>query len=546
MIPCVSVIAALLLCISIMRSPAPKDSDDWFSAERAFQHIEVIAQKQHSVFNLHEIEEVRNYLEEKIDAFANVRWERVKHAQIEVYNHKTREREWIDVDNIYAEIPGASGTYMLLMSHFDSCPYKEKYGVATEGAYGAADDGYGMAAMLEIMRLLNDYAATNTLVNGVKFAFTDAEEVALGGAKALVHEYAHWLNDVNIVLNLEARGNKGPLYMFQTSDKNYKLIDFYSRSRLPFSFSVAADVYKHLPNDTDFTPFLNEGYAGLNFSTLNSLKYYHTPEDNLDNADKAALQFYGEQIYPLVKQYIDSERYSGNDYFVSNSNAVFFTLFPGVLVFYPQAASWALTVIATLCAVVLACIAVRRKATSWKKALVACGIWTGLILLSAIAGLLLAMFIGFVTGNKFNLMFMPYVPFDFGLTLIFATLVLAAAVFAAKLCRKLKCNACETLCGAILLLLVFNTASAFLLHGGTYLFVLPAIFLSGIFAVNLFCPSDKKWWHHAVQAFAVLVISIMYMTLIYSLFLALSFGALAVILLFAGLYGCALAPCRLN
>ena len=539
---CCTLITALLLSIFTMRSPAPQNRDDWFSAERALKHLEVIAKKQHSVFDLNEIEEVRHCLAETIDAFANVTWERVKHNSIEVYNQKAREREWIDIDNIYAEIPGTSGTYMLLMAHYDSCPYKEKYGVATEGAYGAADDGYGMATMLEIMRLLNDYSAKNTLLNGVKFVFTDAEEVALGGAKALVKEYAHWLKDVNIVLNLEARGNKGPLYMFQTSDKNYKLIDFYSRSRLPVTFSIAADVYKHLPADTDFTPFLNEGYTGMNFSTLNSLKYYHTPEDNLDNADKPALQFYGEQIYPLVKKYMDSERYSAPESFVSNSNAVFFTLFPGFLVFYSETVSWVLTVIATLCAVAIACVAIREKAMSWKKMLIAFGIWLGFIVISAIAGLYLAKFIGLVTGNKFDLMFMPYVPFDLGFTVIFAALALVVGVFAAKLCRKLTCGLSDTMGGAILLFLVFNTVFAFLLHGGTYLFVWPAIFMLGIIALNLLCSSDKRWWGHVLHVFAILATSIMYITLIYSLFLALSFGALAIMLLFAGLYGCALVP----
>ena len=543
---CCTLITALLLSILTIKSPAPKNKDDWFSAERAFRHLEVIAKKQHSVFNLNEIEAVRNYLEEKIDAFANVKRERVKHSQIEVYNHKARASEWIDVDNIYAEIPGESGTYMLLMAHYDSCPYKEKYGVPTDGSFGAADDGYGIATMLEIMRLLNDYAAKNKLVNGVKFVFTDAEEVALGGAKALVKDYAHWLKDVNIVINLEARGNKGPLYMFQTSDKNYKLINFYSRARLPFSFSVAAEVYKNLPSDTDFTPFLNEGYAGLNFSTLNSLKYYHTPEDNLNNADNSALQYYGEQIYPLVKKYISNGQYSAPDSFVSNSNAVFFTIFPGLLVFYSQTVSWVLTVIVILCAIVVAGFAIKRKTISWKKSLIAFGIWLGFILVSAIAGFFLAKLISLVTGNKFDLMFMPYVPFDLGFVVIFAALVLLAGVFVTKLCRKLKCGLNDTLGGAILLMIVFNTVFAFVLHGGTYLFFWPAIFMLGIISLNLFCLFDKRWWRYVLHVLAILVISVMYITLIYSLFLALSFGALAIILLFTSLYGCALVPCALS
>ena len=542
MVCCASFVAALLISVFMMTSPASKNKNGWFSAERAWTHLENISKEQHSVFDSDAIEDVRNYIEETIDAFGHVQWARVKHRQIEVRNQKAGGKEWIDIDNIYAEIPGTSGRYMLLMAHYDSSPYKEKYGVGTEGSYGAADDGYGLATMLEIMRLLNDCAATGTLVNGVKFAFTDAEEVALGGAVALVKEFSYWLKDVNIVLNLEARGNKGPLYMFQTSDKNSKLIDFYSQTHLPFSFSIAADVYKHLPNDTDFTPFLKGGYAGLNFAVLNSLKYYHTPEDNLNNADMATLQFYGEQIYPLVREYIDNERYSAADSFVSNSNAVFFSLFPGLLAVYSEQFSWILSIIATLCTALLAFFAIRKRAISWKKAILALGLWTGYLLAATITGLLMSMCIGFVTGNKFNLMHMPYVPFDLGFVVVFAALVLAAGFWIAKLCRKFNCRFADTSGGAILLILILNVIFAFLLHGGTYLFLWPVVFLLAIFALHLFGPSGK-----AVQlilcALTVLIVTILYVTLVYSLFLALTFGALAIILLFSSFLGCILTPC---
>jgi len=543
---CCTIVTALVLSILTISSPAPVNRDDRFSAELAFSHLEVIAQKQHSVFDLEEIEDVRIYLSQTIDAFEYISWTRIKHSPIEVYNHKTRTRESIDIDNIYAVIPGTSGTSMLIVAHYDSCPYKEKYGVATEGAYGAADDGYGLATMLEIMRLLNDHAKENKLVNGVKFAFTDAEEVALGGAVALVNEFSHWLRDVNIVINLEARGNKGPLYMFQTSDKNLKLIDFYSRTSLPFSFSIAADVYKYLPNDTDFTPFLKGGYAGLNFSTLNSLKNYHTPNDNIENACKATLQFYGKQIYPLVLEYIGKERYGTPESFVSSNNAVFFTLLPGLLIHYSQTWSWIFTVIVALGMIVVAYFAITKKAISWKKTLLALGIWIAYLLDAALFGYLMAMLVGYLTGNTFNLMYMPHVPFDLGFVVIFASLVLATGLLAVKLSKKLKCSFLEIFCGATLLIIVLNMVSAFLLHGGTYLFLWPAVFMLGIIAVHLFFPANNKWWKYALHALAILVASLLFITLIYSLFLALTFGALAIVLLFTALWGCVVVPCGLG
>ncbi|MDR2584864.1 MAG: M28 family peptidase [Prevotellaceae bacterium] len=540
---CGSIAIALVLSIIMLSSPKPKEKDDWFSAVKAWNHLQATAKHRHSVFELEQIEEVRCYIQETIDSYESVQWARVQHPQIEVKNQKTDTKEWIDIHNIYAEIPGTSGASMLLMAHYDSSPYKEKYGVGTDGSFGAADDGYGIATMLEIVRLMNDYAATYPLVNGIKFAFTDAEEVALGGADALVNKFSYWLKGVNVVMNLEARGNKGPLYMFQTSDNNLKLIDFYSRTHLPFAFSIAAEVYKRLPNDTDFTPFLQGGFSGLNFATLNSLKYYHTPEDNLDNADLATLQFYGEQLFPLVKEYAISERYSGNDSFVSNSNAVFFTLLPGLLVHYSQQVSWIILLLAALSFAVIVCIAIRKKSISLSKALLSFGLWTAYLLVSAVVGFLLAKFIGYITGNRFSLMNMPYVPFDLGFVIIFAAIVIVLGFFVANRCKKIKCRSSDTIVGASLLFTLLGILFAFLLHGGTYLFVWPAIFFMGILDIHIFNPLQKRrqWiWKYTLQAFSTIVVSIMYIALIYSLFLALTFGALAVVLLFTALWGCAL------
>jgi hypothetical protein len=79
---------ALLLSILTMLSPSPANKDDRFSAERAFKHLEVIAQKQHSVFDRDEIAKVRSYLEQALDAFENVKWNRVNHKQFQAINNK--------------------------------------------------------------------------------------------------------------------------------------------------------------------------------------------------------------------------------------------------------------------------------------------------------------------------------------------------------------------------------------------------------------------------------------------------------------------------
>ena len=45
--------------------------------------------------------------------------------------------------------------------------------------------------------------------------------------------------NVNFVVNLEARGIKGPALMFETSSNNEKVIDLYKKANLPVSYSLA-------------------------------------------------------------------------------------------------------------------------------------------------------------------------------------------------------------------------------------------------------------------------------------------------------------------
>ena len=43
--------------------------------------------------------------------------------------------------------------------------------------------------------------------------------------------------------------------MFETSADNAKLVELYGRTPKPVGTSFAVEIYRLLPNDTDFTPF---------------------------------------------------------------------------------------------------------------------------------------------------------------------------------------------------------------------------------------------------------------------------------------------------
>ena len=162
---------------------------------------------------------------------------------------------------------------------------------------GASDDGAAVAAILEIARMLH---ALPQARNDVIFLITDGEEQGLVGAHGFVREHP-WAKDVKVAINLEARGTSGPSLMFQTSDDDKWLISLFVRhvSR-PTTSSLYAEIYKRLPNDTDFTVFKKYGMEGYNFAFVRFERNYHTKNDNFANADPGSLQHHGQNAWQLL------------------------------------------------------------------------------------------------------------------------------------------------------------------------------------------------------------------------------------------------------
>ena len=59
--------------------------------------------------------------------------------------------------------------------------------------------------------------------------FTDGEENGLLGAAAYLRD-SHARASTGAVINMEARGNQGPSYLFQTGPGDARLIDMYARA----------------------------------------------------------------------------------------------------------------------------------------------------------------------------------------------------------------------------------------------------------------------------------------------------------------------------
>jgi hypothetical protein len=299
------IIACAYLALRQIAPPAARTADyspTDFSAGRAMEHLKTIAQKPHPLGSPEEAE-VRNYILRELTSMGL----------------QTEEQRTKVVVNILGKLKGTgSGKTILLVGHYDTVPVSP----------GAADNGLAVAGLLETFRALK---AGPPLSNDVTLLLTDGEEEGLLGAKAFVYDQT-LSRDIGLVLNFDARGTQGPELMFETSEPNEWLIEGFAKAApQPVANSLMGDIYKLLPNDTDFSIFKGAGYAGLNFACIDGFRYYHTSQDNLDHVSPDTLQHQGSSALALTR-YFGNLKLEGN----WEGSAVYFNL-PGVpLVHYSR------------------------------------------------------------------------------------------------------------------------------------------------------------------------------------------------------------------
>jgi Peptidase family M28 len=193
------------------------------------------------------------------------------------------------VENVLAQIPGERESAVLLMAHYDS----------VNVAAGAGDDGAGVATLLEVARIVQSDGPRR---NSVLFAFTDGEEAGLLGAEAFFAEHP-WAKRVDAVINLEGRGSSGPSILIRSGPSSGHVLDiFRAVAAHPYAASLAEEVFKRMPNDTDFSVSIRAGAPGFDFAFAGDANHYHSPLDNIANLDPATLQHHGENVMPLVQE----------------------------------------------------------------------------------------------------------------------------------------------------------------------------------------------------------------------------------------------------
>jgi hypothetical protein len=206
---------------------------------------------------------------------------------------------------------------VMLAAHYDSVP----------AGPGAADDGAGVANLLEIARILTVIPEPR---HPVVLLVTDGEEAGLLGAYVFTRDHP-LAKQVKAAVNMEARGVSGPSFMFETGSANAWLMRLYGQTTLePITNSLCYVIYKMLPNNTDFTVFKAAGYQGFNLAFIGDVGHYHTPLDSWENSSASTMQHQGANALSALLALANSP-----DLNQSASNSMFFDVLARGVIVWP-------------------------------------------------------------------------------------------------------------------------------------------------------------------------------------------------------------------
>ena len=379
------------------------------------------------------------------------------------------------VTDIIAGVRGGKGKAIILLAHFDSVP----------AGPGAADDGAGVATVLETARALR--ARGGKTLHPVIAVLTDGEEYGLLGAAAFLDNPV--LKDrVGAVINVEARGNRGASRLFQTSPGDEKLIDLYAASVSTYATSsLYAEIYKYMPNDTDLTLFIRDGFPAFNFAFADNVAHYHTPLDLRRNLSLVTLQQHGDNMLGVAGALMQTP-YTN----LKGPDAVYVDVLGRWLLHIPE--SWALPGAIALLILLAGAVAVSHgpkvETREWLRA---AAIFPALLIGAGAAGWLLSEIAELVSG-------MPDPSYAHPIALRTAlTLGVAAVTIAVSRLAGLRAAASAVW----LWLAVLGVAVALFLPGFSPYFLAPAAF-----AAVVMLATARLGWGSAVGRAALVVASL--------------------------------------
>ena len=88
------------------------------------------------------------------------------------------------------------------------------------------------------------------------------------------------MSTLHAYINVEAAGSSGPAVLFEAGPGNgWLTAPGHGAHRIRAAARSAIEIYKRLPNDTDFTMLARQNIPGLNFAAVGDGYAYHTARD---------------------------------------------------------------------------------------------------------------------------------------------------------------------------------------------------------------------------------------------------------------------------
>ena len=434
-----------------------------FSAERAFEHLKVLASQSRpagSPFH----DKARDYV---LDVLTKLELRPELQA---TEGRLPSSNRVLKFENIVARLPGTEPGKgaLLLAAHYDSVP---------DGP-GASDDGSGVVTLLETAAALK---ARPPLKRDVILLFSDGEEFGFHGARAFVKSSV--FSEIGLVLNFEARGSRGPVFMFETGPNNYWTTkEFGKVAPFPFTNSLNLELYDVLPHNTDFTFFKNKGIQGFNFAYIGGLEDYHSPTDSLGKVDLRSIQHQGSYALALTSHFGNLELNQR-----SHENAVFFEVLGRALIVYPEKFVRPIALVISLLTVGVLVWGWMRRSLSLGRSALGLLVFT----IAAVCSVLITTLIGVGLNLAVSEVEIQQrgVPLVIGLTVLNLALIVFIYQIAATHCSFRDLSA-----GALIGWLLCMLVASFFFPFASYILQWPLLASVVAFAVNLSLKSSSSNW----------------------------------------------------
>lgn len=463
---------------TLSRPPRPEPattSAEAFSAERAFEHLRVIAPDHPTPIGSAASDEIQDYLAEELGALGLLVEVQTGLGGLTNGNHTVVGR----VENVVATLPGTGPTGRVLLSaHYDT----------TFGSPGAADDKAAVAAALETARALT---SGETPRNDVVILLTDGEEPGMLGASAFTR--ADPASRTGVVLNWEATGNSGPSVLFEASRGNAGLIQTFARwASRPVGDSAMVELYRDSGQNTDLTILQDAGFRGLNFALTEGTAFYHHSRDTVDNLDPASVQHHGETMLALARGFGSEDlAHLGEE----DGDRVFFTAF-GRIWTYSEQAALPLAGLAALLVLLFAITARSRGTTTIPRLVAGAGASLGVIVAAGVVAVgLWEVLVAVRPGYGAMFMGEPFRPVPYRWALI--TLVVAVSLTGYLLLRR-RIGADALYLGVLSWLALLGVVAAVAAPGASFYGTVPAG--SAALAALLAPLFPAGWWRCAGYA----------------------------------------------